>query len=102
MFGDMKGKIEEMKKLAEDTKERLNNVSVSGTMENGKLRIVANANRRITDIFIEDELLQKDKEELIDLLITATNRALEDADTVNEQEVQSATKNILPPGFPGL
>ncbi|MBS1528104.1 MAG: YbaB/EbfC family nucleoid-associated protein, partial [Bacteroidetes bacterium] len=73
-------KLFEAKQKAEEVKKRLDGLTVSGSAEGGKISVTANGNKVIQSITIDEEFLQSvDKEELEELLIIATNRALEQA-----------------------
>lgn len=81
---------------AEEIKKRLDNVSVFGEVEGGAIRITATANKVITAIEInEDFYKQADREELEELLLTAVNKALSQADLVSATEMQAATKDMF-------
>ncbi len=81
---------------AEEIKKRLNTISVFGEVENGAIKITATANKVITGINIDDEFLKNaEKEELEELLLTAVNKALANAEEVSATEMQSATKDML-------
>ena len=101
MFGDMMGKFQEMKKKVDETKNRLEMISVMGESGSGSVKITANGNKKILSIIIKDEVLQGDKDELEDLLIVAANRAIEQAEKVYETEMQRATQGFLP-NIPGM
>jgi DNA-binding protein YbaB len=81
---------------AEEIKRRLDTVSVFGEVEGGAIKITATANKVITAVEIEEEFYkQADKEELEELLLTAINKALVQAEQVSATEMQSATKDML-------
>ena len=61
MFGDIMGKMQEAKKMMEEKKRKLDSVFVEGVAENGLVKVTANANKKITNITIADELFE-DKE----------------------------------------
>ncbi len=89
-------KLMAAQKQAEEIKKRLDTISVFGEVEGGAIRITATANKAITAIEIEEEFYkQADKEELEELLLTAVNKALAQADQVSAVEMQAATKNML-------
>jgi len=98
---DMIGKMQEMKKKAEETKQRLDKITIQGQSSGGEVIVTSTGNRRITNISIAYNASLNDKEQLEDFLLVAINRALESADKVNETEMQSVAKGMLP-GFPGL
>jgi DNA-binding protein YbaB len=89
-------KLMAAQKQAEEIKKRLDTVSVFGEVEGGAIRITATANKAITAVEIDEEFhKQADREELEELLLTAINKALTQADQVSATEMQAATKNML-------
>lgn len=81
---------------AEEIKKRLDTVSVFGEVEGGAIRITATANKAITAVEIDEEFYkQADKEELEELLLTAINKALTQAEIVSATEMQAATQDML-------
>ncbi|KQB98873.1 YbaB/EbfC family nucleoid-associated protein [Pedobacter sp. Hv1] len=81
---------------AEEIKKRLDTISVFGEVEGGAIRITSTANKAITAIEIDEEFYkQADREELEELLLTAINKALTQADQVSATEMQAATKSML-------
>jgi len=95
MFGDMMGKLKEMQQKTEEVKKRLENVSVEAEVEG--VKVVANGNKKITSIIIDDSLMiDADKEQIEDLTLAAVNRVLEKAEKVNEAEMQGIAKGMLP------
>lgn len=103
MFGDMMGmmgKLKETQAKVEETKKRLDSVSISEQSNDSLLKVVVSANREIKTIEIDDELL-KDKDQLEDYLIVTLNRAIKKATEVNEAEISAVAKDGLP-DIPGL
>lgn len=96
MFGDMMGKLQEMQQKTEEIKKRLDHINVEGDAENGRVKVISSANRKIISISIADELKDADKEELEDLVILAVNRALEKAEKISEAEMAGAARGMLP------
>lgn len=89
--------IEQLKQAQqkmEAMKQRLDNITVSGSVEGGKINVELTASRKIKNIHIADELMQ-DKDELIDLLSIALNRALDSADKANEAEQSAAAREMM-------
>ncbi len=101
MFGDMMGKLGEMKKQVEATKARLATITVEGAAGRGMVKVKANGNREIKDIEINPELFHADREEVQDLLVLAVNDALSKAKNTEESEMKGAASGILP-NIPGL
>ncbi|MFD0940457.1 YbaB/EbfC family nucleoid-associated protein [Pedobacter boryungensis] len=81
---------------ADEIKKRLDTISVFGEVEGGAIRVTATANKAITAIEIDEEFYKgADKEEVEELLLTAVNKALSQADQVSATEMQAATKDML-------
>jgi DNA-binding YbaB/EbfC family protein len=95
MFQDA---LKKMQAQVEESKKRLETVIVEGKAEG--VTVEMTGNRKLRDIKIEDELMD-DKDSLQDLLLVATNRALEEAEKVYEAEMASSAQNIMP-NFPGM
>lgn len=81
---------------AEEIKKRLDTISVFGEVEGGAIKVTATANKAITAIEIDEEFYkQADKEEIEELLLTAVNKALTQAEQVSAAEMQAATQSML-------
>ena len=103
MFGDMMGmmgKLKETQKKVEETKKRLNTVTLEEKSSDGLVSVTITANREIKSIVIDDSLLQ-DKEQLEDYLILTLNKALSRAKATYDQELAAVAKEGMP-DIPGL
>lgn len=99
MFGSgMLDKLNAMKNLADESKKRLDTIIVEGEAGSGLIRIELTGNRNFKSIAINTDHTQLSKEDLEDLFSVALERALENANKINEQEVMNSAKNM----FPGL
>lgn len=96
MFGNMMEQLQQMKQKMEESKQKLDRIYVDGHAGNGKVKISMNGNRVVKGVSIDPSLQQSDREELEDLLILAFNHALEQAEKVNEAEMQNTAKGMLP------
>jgi hypothetical protein len=89
-------KLFEAQQKAEEIKKRLDTISVSSEVEDGKIKVNATANKHITSISIDPGFLANaDAEELEELLTTAINKALEQAESVSQTEMQAATRDMM-------
>ncbi|WP_116772230.1 YbaB/EbfC family nucleoid-associated protein [Maribacter litoralis] len=103
MFGDMMGmmgKLKETQKKVEETKKRLNTVTLEEKSNDELVSITITANREIKKIAIDDSLLE-DKEQLEDYLILTLNKAIQNATNVNETELAAVAKDGMP-NIPGM
>ena len=102
MLGNLFEKLTEARQKIEESKKKLNDIIVVASVENGAIKVVANANKSIKNIEISRAFLKEaDKEALEELLLTAVNKALDEAAKKGEVEMKEITKDILP-NFPGL
>jgi len=89
-------KIFEAQQKANEVKERLDKVTVTGTAEGGKITVTANGNKMIQSISIDDSFFKDaDREEIEELLLVAINKAMEQADNVSQAETAAMTRDML-------
>ncbi|MBL4716312.1 MAG: hypothetical protein COC01_00675 [Bacteroidetes bacterium] len=102
MLDGMMGKLKEAQGKIEESKKRMDSVTVTGEAQNGAVKVISTANRKITEISISDELIQEgNKEQIEELVLIATNNALGEAEKVFESEMQGAARGIMP-NIPGM
>jgi DNA-binding YbaB/EbfC family protein len=89
-------KLMQAQQKAGEIKTRLEAITVTGTAEGGKITVTANGNKVIKSININDDFLKEtDKEQLEELLVIALNKAMEQADNVNQTEMAAMTKEMF-------
>ncbi len=98
MLGDMMEKLRKMQEQVETTKLKLSNQEISTEKEGIKIRI--NGLREIQEIEIAPTLFE-DHEMLQELLITAVNRSIKEADALYDREMAGAAQSIMP-NLPGM
>ena len=102
MFGnqnmkEMMSKLQDMQGAVEASKKRLENIYVKGDALDGKVRFVLDGNRKLKELFIDEEVYESmEKENFIEAMIDGFNKAIEDADHVNENEMKSTAFNVFP------
>lgn len=100
MLDNLMGKINEAQKKMEETKKKLDNLTVDEEMEG--IRIKVTGNREIKNIELPDNFFQNfEKDEAEDLLLTVINRAIQKANDMHDNEMQQTTNGMLS-GLPGL
>jgi hypothetical protein len=98
MFGDMMDKLRKMQEEVELAKKRLSNQEIQ--IEKEGIRVRINGMREIREIEIDDSLMA-DREMLQDILVVTINRAVQDANAVNEREMAGTAQSIMP-NIPGM
>lgn len=95
---DMFGKLQEAQQKLKESKARLATITVDGEAGDGAVKVTVTGNREVKTLEIAERLLEKDnKEELEDLLITALNRALKNAENAWESEMKNVAGGMLGP-----
>ncbi|QKJ32295.1 YbaB/EbfC family nucleoid-associated protein [Mucilaginibacter mali] len=89
-------KLFEAQQKAGEVKQRLDNITVTGAAEGGKITVTANGNKVIQSVVIDEVFLKDaDKDELEELLVVAVNKALTQADNVSQSEMAAMTKDMF-------
>lgn len=92
MFDKMK-QLQQMKEQMDAAKERLNHVSVKGECQG--VTVVANGNKKVLEVVIPESLEGSDREELAELIVIATNKAIENAEGVFESEMRGMAGGLM-------
>lgn len=96
MFGDLFSKLQEAQQKMQEGKQKLGDVIIEGEAGNGAVKVSVTGTREIKTIAIDSQLMTADrKEELEDLLITALNRALKNAEQAWEDEMKDVAGGML-------
>ncbi len=94
--------ISKMQQAQKEMKDRLSEMVVEGTAENGKIKVKADGNKNIIDVSIDESIMKEyDAEGLGELITVAVNKALKEADKVSESELRGIAGQMLP-FFPGM
>jgi DNA-binding protein YbaB len=89
-------KLFEVQAKAGEVKQRLDNITVTGTAEGGKISVTATGNKLIQSINIDADFFKEaDKEEIEELMVIAINKAMEQADNVSQSEMAAVTKDMF-------
>jgi len=105
---NMSGMLKQIQKMQEkmaQVQEGLESKTVIGESGGGMVKVTANGKQRITRIQIEKEVVNPDDVEMLeDLLLAASNKALEESQRVAQEEMARVTQGMIPPGLniPGL
>jgi DNA-binding protein YbaB len=95
-LGDMMGKLQEMKKRAEEVKQALDARTFRVKGAGGDLEIEMTGNRRILSLHIAEQLKLGDKQALENNLVDVMNKALLQVEKIQEEEMKKAAGGLLP------
>lgn len=87
----MMKKLQQMQEQVEEAKARLSNITISG--ESGPVKVDVDGNGVVKNIQCSENL---DQEALIDYIVLASNKALEQANRTKEMEMAQSAKGIIP------
>ncbi len=100
MFGDMMGNMKEQQEAVQKT---LAAKEITGEAGEGAIKVTCDGLRKVLNISIDKEKLDwEDSEQVEDLLLIATNRALDQAAAIEQELTANSLKDMLPPGMGGL
>ena len=101
-FMGMMGKVKEAQAKIKEAQARLVHLVAEGEAGAGLVKVVVNGERKVLKMEMDESLLNpKDKEMLSDLVVAATNKAMEAIDQKIKAEMKSATEGMLP-NIPGM
>jgi DNA-binding YbaB/EbfC family protein len=102
---NMSGILKQIQKMQEkmaQVQEGLEQKTVVGEAGGGMVKVTANGKQRLLKIQIEKEVVSPDDVEMLeDLVLAASNKALDDAAKMAQEEIAKATNGMLP-NLPGM
>ena len=102
-MGNMQGMMKQMQKLQKQmaqAQEELNQTEYVGSSQSDLVQVTVNGKRQVLSVSIKPEAVDGDDVELLqDLVLMATNRALEQAEKANELTMGQFTRGLNIPGF---
>lgn len=102
---NMMKQIQKMQKDMEKMQAELADKTVTEESGGGMVKATVNGKKELISVEIDNEIISSDDKEMLeDLIVAAVNKALESAGKMAEEQLNSITKGMLPPGFniPGL
>lgn len=104
MFDMMKmmGKMKEVQAKIKEAQDKLGEITVTGEAGAGMVKATANGKRQLVKLEIDKDLVKpEDLDMMADLIVAATNKALEEAEIKAKEEVKKSTQDVIP-NIPGL
>lgn len=98
----MLGKMKEVQAKLKEAQENLVNITATAESGAGIVKATVNGKKQLIGLEIDDEIVNvNDKEMMQDLIVAATNKALEEVEGMAKEELQKSTEGMLP-NIPGL
>lgn len=98
----MMGKVKEAQAKIKEAQARLVHLTAEGESGAGMVKVLVNGDRKVMKVEMDESLVNaSDKEMLSDLIVAATNKAMEAIDVKIKAEMKSATEGMIP-NIPGM
>jgi DNA-binding YbaB/EbfC family protein len=98
----MLGKVKDLQAKMKEAQESLGSITETGEAGAGMVRATVNGRKQLIKLEIDEDLIKPtDREVLQDLIIAATNKAIENIDDKVKAHLQQATQGVLP-NIPGM
>ncbi|UJP64846.1 YbaB/EbfC family nucleoid-associated protein [Mongoliitalea daihaiensis] len=98
----MMGKVKEAQAKIKETQAKLVHLRAVGESGAGLVKVEVNGHRQVMKIEMDDSLINpSDKEMLSDLIVAATNKAMEEIELKIKNEMKAATEGMIP-NIPGM
>jgi nucleoid-associated protein EbfC len=96
------GKVKEAQAKIKETQAKLGHLTAEGEAGAGLVKVTVNGKRNVISIAVDDSLVNPDdKEMMTDLIVAATNIAMEAIEVKIKEEMKSATEGMIP-NIPGM
>lgn len=94
-MNNMMKQMQKMQKKMMQAQEELHEMTFEATAGGGAVKVVANGKKEITDVVIQEEVIDPDDVEMLqDLIISATNEVLKQVDEKSNQTMGQFTKGL--------
>ena len=94
---------QEMQKKMETVQEQLSDIIVNSESGGGMVKVKINGQLEILELRLDDDSLKEDKEVVEDLIISAVNKGIADAQASAKEKMNSVTGGMLSGlNIPGL
>ena len=98
----MMGKVKEAQAKIKEAQAQLVHLTDEGESGAGMVKVLVNGERKLITIDLDESLLSpQEKEMLSDLIVAATNKAMEAIDLKIKNEMKAATEGMIP-SIPGM
>ncbi|TVP47109.1 MAG: YbaB/EbfC family nucleoid-associated protein [Mongoliibacter sp.] len=95
-------KVKEAQEKIKEAQSKLVHLKAEGESGAGMVKVTVNGNRKVVAIQVDDTLINAaDKDMMTDLIVAATNKALEEIEVKIKEQMKSATNGMMP-NIPGM
>ncbi len=95
----MQKKLQEVQAKMQAKADEIESMEFSGKSGGGAVEVVAKGDKSIVKINVVDESVYEDRVMLLDLIVSASNKALSEVDQFTDVEIAKITDGIPIPGL---
>ncbi|WP_044173854.1 YbaB/EbfC family nucleoid-associated protein [Flectobacillus major] len=98
----MLGKVKDLQAKMKEAQETLGTIIETGESGGGMVKVTINGKKQLLKVEIDEDLLKPSDQEVVqDLVVAATNIAMNNIEGKIKEHLQKATNGLLP-NIPGL
>ena len=95
-------KVKEAQAKVKETQAQLVHLTAEGESGGGMVKVIVNGHRKVMDMELDETLINpNDRDMLKDLIVAATNKALDAIEVKIKEEMKGATEGMMP-NIPGM
>ena len=98
-MGGMMKKAQQMQKEMARIQKEIEELKIDGQSGGGLVKVVVSGKKKILSIDIDSDVMKEDKEMVEDLILSATNQALENIDKISKDKMAPVTGGLNIPGL---
>ena len=90
---------QQMKKKMSQVQSEIDALEIEGESGGGMVKVIVSGKKILISIDLNPEVMKEDKEMLEDLILVATNNAIEKVDSISKEKMSSITGGMNVPGL---
>ncbi|MDW0111387.1 YbaB/EbfC family nucleoid-associated protein [Sporosarcina aquimarina] len=102
-MGNMQGMMKQMQKMQKqmaEAQEKLGDERLEGAAGGGMVKVIVSGDKKVVDVIVDPSVIDpEDAEMLQDLIVIATNDAMEKAEELTNSTMGQFTKGLNLPGM---
>ena len=98
-MGGLYKQAQQMKKKMSQVQSEIDALEIGGESGGGMVKVVVNGKKTLISIDVNPEIMKEDKEMLEDLILIATNNAIQKVDDISKEKMSSVTGGMNVPGL---
>ena len=98
-MGGLYKQAQQMKKKMSQVQSEIDALEIGGESGGGMVKVVVSGKKTLISVDVNPEIMKEDKEMLEDLILIATNNAIQKVDDISKEKMASITGGMNVPGL---